>query len=63
MPHGTGKAIPAAAAARLPYVPGRLGYSRVGVSLGALAGAGKGDPQEVSHDRSRCTPARRNQGR
>ena len=45
MPDETGKAIPAAAAARLPYVPGRLGYSRVGVSLGALAGAGKGDPQ------------------
>src|SRR5690348_2501344 len=45
MPDGPGRAIPAAAAARLPSVPGRRGYSRLGVRPGALAGAAKATPR------------------
>lgn len=58
MPDGPGRALPAVAAARLPCVPGRLGYARLGVRLDALDAAGKADPQEASHDRSRYAPAR-----
>jgi hypothetical protein len=45
MRDGPGRAMSAAAAARLPCVPGRLGYSRLGVRLDALVAAGKGDPR------------------
>jgi hypothetical protein len=60
MAEGAGKAVSAAAAVRLLCVPGRPGYARVRAGLDARAGTG--DPQEVSHDRSRYAPARRNQG-
>ena len=50
MPDGPGRAMSAAAAARLPCVPGRLGYSGLGVRLDALVAVGIGDPSREASD-------------